>query len=211
MMNATSQGLKQESDYYWEKERVMEGTTKTTKTTKTTRQEASFATSRDPFNGGGGGGGGVEDWARLSNEEKIKLWTQDEEDMYRSHLKHTHQQNPSASSIHITRDLDLHDLQVQAMPPLHTDWSWHFQITFVGHHRHRLEEHIRFEYEPWQDKETDALMQAGVLVDGTATEDNNQVQLTLRGQRSPGKWQSKGCVLKDCSVEDCSMCERLLC
>ena len=210
MMNATSQGLKQESDYYWEKERVMEGTTRTTKTTKTTRQEASFATSRDPFNGGGGGGG-VKDWARLSNEEKIKLWTQDEEDMYRSHLKHTHQQNPSASSIHITRDLDLHDLQVQAMPPLHTDWSWHFQITFVGHHRHRLEEHIRFEYEPWQDKETDALMQAGVLVDGTATEDNNQVQLTLRGQRSPGKWQSKGCVLKDCSVEDCSVCERLLC
>ena len=71
MMNATSQGLKQESDYYWEKERVMEGTTKATKTTKTTRQEASFATSRDPFNGGGGGGG-VEEWARLSNEEKIK-------------------------------------------------------------------------------------------------------------------------------------------
>jgi hypothetical protein len=103
MMNATSQGLKQESDYYWEKERVMEGTTRTTKTTKTTREEASFATSRDPFNGGGGGGGGVEDWARLSNEEKIKLWTQDEEDMYRSHLKHTHQQNhplpPSTSHV----------------------------------------------------------------------------------------------------------------
>ena len=197
MMNATSQELKQESDYYWEKERVMEGTrttskTRTPRTTKTTRKGTSIATSREPFK--------LEDWARLSNEEKIKLWTQDEEEMYHSHLKHTNQQNPSSSSIHITRDLDLHDLQVQAMPPLHPDWSWHFQITFVGHHRHRLEEHIRFEYEPWQDKETDALMQAGVLVDGTATKGNNQVQLTLRGQRSPGKWQRNDCVLKDCSV-----------
>ncbi len=178
--------LKKESDYYFNKEleMVQDNIRRSTKRTFKKNKKDFFNDDED-----------YNTLISLSVDEKIKFWTQDEEEMYES--LHTSSSLPSSNgrrrrSICVQHE-DEHDIGIRAMPPLHSDWSWHFQITFIGNHRHSLREHISFEFEPWQTEEIDQLIQRGILIDGNISSNNtsndnqeNVVTMTLRGQRSPG-------------------------
>ena len=191
------QRYKQESSYYWNKEQQLYSSSGGVSgsvgavevrdlAVDVFESDANKVEARDA------------DIQNLSVNERIEEWIQEEDEMYditvvNHHHHHHHQRKmkkkkkKTASPLHFSTDIgDCNKDLCQQMPPLKTDYSYHYQITYVGTNRHPIKHELSFKYEPYQDKDVDEYLQSGLLKDsGGIHSTTDQISLTLMGQKAP--------------------------